>query len=36
MAGEADELSTGETDRWMSLSAHDPYIGNLLATSGPA
>lgn len=36
MAGEANGLSTGETDRWMSLSAHDPYIGNLLGTSCPA
>ncbi|MFB8441546.1 LuxR C-terminal-related transcriptional regulator [Streptomyces niveus] len=35
MAGEPDGLSAAEIDQWMSLSADDPYIGNLLATSDP-
>ncbi|MYV54977.1 helix-turn-helix transcriptional regulator [Streptomyces sp. SID3212] len=35
MAGEPDDLSADEIDHWMALSADDPYIGNLLATSDP-
>ncbi|MFD7314028.1 response regulator transcription factor [Streptomyces sp. NPDC056730] len=35
MAGEPNGLSAGEIDQWMALSADDPYIGNLLATSDP-
>ncbi|GLY20975.1 helix-turn-helix transcriptional regulator [Micromonospora sp. NBRC 101691] len=35
MAGEPSALSAGEIDQWMTLSADDPYLGNLLATGDP-
>jgi DNA-binding CsgD family transcriptional regulator len=35
LAGEPHLLSTAEIDRWMRLSADDPYLVNLLATGDP-
>jgi DNA-binding CsgD family transcriptional regulator len=35
LAGEPSTLPAAEIDRWMRLSAGDPYIVNLLATGDP-
>jgi DNA-binding CsgD family transcriptional regulator len=35
LVGEPNALSTAEIDRWMSFSADDPYVVNLLATRDP-
>jgi DNA-binding CsgD family transcriptional regulator len=35
LAGQPNDLSVAEIDRWMGLSADDPYLVNLLATGDP-